>query len=161
MDIGTQQLFYNVQPNANQEFWISIIFTTVLSYSIFFCFYLLEKTIRTKSKFIFGTYTIYFFDFIDFIIYLAMIGIWRVFWQGFDIIAFDKRFFKTDQESGYFVLSSFFACIIICSTLGLNANLFATAISTEAITLMNNDRNKSKKKSADISTSDYVVTSSI
>ena len=161
MDIGTQQLFYSVQPDSKDEFWLSILFTTVISYVIFFAWYLLDKTIRTKSKFIFGKYTVYFFDFIDFIVYLAMVGIWRVYWQGFDRIAFDKRFFKNDQETGYFVLSTFFASIIICSVLGLSMNLFTTASSPEAVNILVNNENKKKSLSKSTATSDYVVSSSI
>ena len=161
MDIGTQQLFYTVQPNPKEEFWVSLIFTTVISYTIFFVWYLADKPIRTKSTYIFGQYSVYFFDFIDFIVYMAMVGVWRVYWQQFDIIAFDTRLFKTNQESGYFVLAAFFTSIIVCSVLGLNVNLYTTAYFSEAVILPNKKKTKLNRDLSDTNSTDYVVSSSV
>lgn len=135
VETGSQQLFYSVQPNPENEYWVSLIFTAVLGYGTFFIWLIFDKTIRLKSHKIFHKYTTYFIDLIDFIVYLAMVAIWRVIWQQFDIFAFDTRIFENDQESGVFVCCCFAGCIVIFSILGLNSNFFGLANAPEGVAI--------------------------
>ena len=161
VETGSQQLFYSVQPNAANEYYVSLIFTAVLGYGTYFLWiFILDKPIRFKADYLFGTkYSTYLIDLIDFCVYLAMIAVWRSIWQQFDIIAFDTRLFKTDRESGIFVSSLFAACVCLFSILGLNSNFFGLANATEHVVNNLNELNTTNNKFN--TKNDYIVSTSL
>lgn len=157
VETGTQQLFYNVQPNAENEYYVSLIFTAVLGYATYFLWLLLDKPIRFKAIFLFNKfYATYIIDLIDFCVYLAMVAVWRVIWQQFDIFAYDTRFFKTERETGIFVSSLFAGCICLFSILGLNCNFFGLANATEHVVYYLNEKNVN-----DFNKNDFIVSTSL
>lgn len=145
VETGTVRLFESVQPNAEGgEYWISLIFTAVLSYGLFFLFTLFKDFIRFESDKVFKKFSHFFLDFVDFLAYWAMVGCWRVIWDYYDIFAYDSGYIEEEDQLLFFILSVVIV-FLICSVLGITANLYGPAGSVEE-----EDNNEEKEDKIEI-----------
>ena len=72
VETGTINLFETVQIGDTP--WISLLFTGILSYGLFFLFTLFKDFIRFESDKVFKKFSHFFLDFVDFLAYWAMVN---------------------------------------------------------------------------------------
>lgn len=130
VETGVINMFYPIQPNPDEEYWIALIFTGVLSYGFFFLFTLFKGFIRFQSEKVFKKFSHFFLDFIDFLAYWAMVGCWEFIWDFYDVFLYDSGYIA-EEWRGPFAILSVVVIFLIAAVLGLVGNLFGPAGSVD------------------------------